>query len=300
MQSLLDPITLSRIKDLPLVAKTLAHGFLHGLHASQQRGTGVEFNQYRSYEPGDPLAQIDWKLFARSDKYFVSEAQRESDIRVWLILDASASMLQISQKTKQQGGWNKLQYAKSLLATIAYLAQHQGDAVGLLSASSQAVSYLPANTGQRHWRRLLVNLHNISSGGQFPDIESLRAHIASVRSQGLVIVASDFYQHNQELVSFISGLSNRKTDVIAVQLECDDEIDFPYKGQIRFEDLESQKQTLLWAQHAKKDYLSARDSFNLELENTLTASHIQLLRANIDRPMDSTLLDFLRARQKLA
>ena len=102
MQPLIDPLVLASIKDMPLIAKTVAHGLLHGLHASVQRGTGVEFSQYRAYEPGDPLGNIDWKLFARSDRYFVREAERESNINIWLVLDASASMLQRSSESKSE------------------------------------------------------------------------------------------------------------------------------------------------------------------------------------------------------
>ena len=97
MERLIDPRTLARVKHLPLIAKTVADGFLHGLQQSHQRGIGIEFSQYRAYEPGDPLSRIDWKLFARSDRYFVREAERESEICMWFVLDASASMNQASE-----------------------------------------------------------------------------------------------------------------------------------------------------------------------------------------------------------
>jgi uncharacterized protein (DUF58 family) len=299
MQSFIDPITLSRVKDLPLIAKRVARGFLHGCHASQQRGSGVEFNQYRSYEPGDALAQIDWKLFARSDKYFVREAERESDINVWLVLDASASMQQISEKTAKAGGWNKLQYAKSLLATIAYLAQQQGDAVGLLGLSTQHIEYMPPLTGQKHWQRMLVNLQRIKTGGEFPEVDTIQSHLNSIRRHGLVFVVSDFYQHNNELMDLLSHLTNSRTDVVAVQLETDDEINFPYRGQIRFQDLETQQQVRVSAHQAKQAYLEARQGYLEQLQQELAKRQVQLLRANIDQPLDQTLYDFLSARQQL-
>ena len=119
MQSLIDPLVLASIKDMPLVAKTVAQGLLHGLHGSVQRGTGLEFSQYRAYEPGDALGNIDWKLFARSDRYFVREAERESNVNIWLVIDASASMLQHSSESNHGG--HKFDYAIPLLATIAYI-----------------------------------------------------------------------------------------------------------------------------------------------------------------------------------
>lgn len=299
MHPLIDPIHLAKIKDLPLLAKTVAQGFLHGIHTSQQRGSGVEFSQYRSYEPGDSLAQVDWKLFARSDKYFVREAERESDIRVWLVLDASASMTQMSQNNNKQAGWNKLQYAKSLLATLAYLAHHQGDAVGLLGVSTEELTYLPANTSQQHWRKLLVTLNNIKSGGQFPSGKEIQGHLANVRHQGLVLVVSDFYQQNDELDSLISNISCASTDVIGIQLECQDEIDFPHKGQIRFEDIETGQQRQVSAKQVKQDYLTNRQTFNQNLKHSMDQKHVSLFRANIDQPLDETLLTFMQHRQRL-
>lgn len=298
-QQFIDPLTLSRVKDLPLVAKTVARGFLHGLHTSMQRGSGIEFSQYRIYEPGDELAKIDWKLFARSDRYFVREAERESNINVWLVLDASASMLQISEGSAKQGGWNKLDYARYLLATIAYIAQQQGDAVGLVGISTDQVHYLPVNAGQRHWQKLVLQLAKMESGGRFPDPSILQAQIGRMRSNGLVFVISDFYQRDSEIVDFIGKLSNRNTDVVGVQLTSKDEEEFPYSGSIRFEDLETHRQIQVSAKQVKQDYLSVRQDFEQALIEQLSARSIQHLKANIDQPLDQTLFDFLNARKKV-
>ena len=167
IQQFIEPKTLARVKDLPLVAKTVAEGFMHGLHLSQQKGTGIEFSQYRIYEPGDELSKIDWKLFARSDRYFVREAERESNINVWLVLDASASMQQKSVISEYDASWNKLDYGRYLLATIAHLGQQQGDAVGLLGLSTDQINYLPALSGLQQHQRIMLQLARMQSGGVF-------------------------------------------------------------------------------------------------------------------------------------
>ncbi|MFT5164114.1 MAG: hypothetical protein ACI9FJ_002715, partial [Alteromonadaceae bacterium] len=174
IERLIDPKTLARVKDMPLIAKTVADGFLQGLQTSQQKGVGIEFSQYRSYEPGDELNHIDWKLFARSDRYYVREAQRTSEITLWLLVDTSASMLQGSEPTGVNGAsWDKLSYAKHLAATLAYIGQRQGDSVGLLGLSSgkelslssgkelslssgKELSFLPPAGGERHWQRVMA------------------------------------------------------------------------------------------------------------------------------------------------
>ena len=295
-----EPRTLARVKDLPLLAKTLAQGFLHGIHHSTQKGSGVEFSQYRSYEPGDALSKIDWKLFARSDKYFVREAQRESNINLWLVIDASLSMLQrseLSGATGADANWHKLDYARTLLATLSYLAHQQGDAVGLLALSSDTLHFLPAYSGAQHWRKVLIELSKVRSGGVFPPVQSVQNQLAQLQQNALVVVVSDFYQQNNEITGFMQKLNAAKTDVVAIQLECNDEINFPYQGQIRFEDLESKEQIMLGAKDAKKTYLAARQAFNQQLSAQLTQLQIQHLRCNIDEPLDATLHHFLTLRQ---
>jgi uncharacterized protein (DUF58 family) len=301
MQPLIDPLVLASIKDMPLVAKTVAEGFLHGLHDSVQRGTGQEFSQYRAYEPGDALGNIDWKLFARSDRYFVREAERESNINIWLVLDASASMLQRSSESssKSNKGWHKFDYAKHLLATIAYIAHKQSDAVGLLGLSSESLDFSPALTGKQHWQKLLLQLCQMSTGSVFPSPQILQRHLSRMQSNSLIFVLSDFYQKGHEISDFMQSVVSKRTEVIAVQLESDDELNFPYKGQIRFEDRESKQQILVSADDVKTDYLLARQTWQEALIKTFNQLNVQHCIANIDQPLDSTLHRFLAARQKL-
>lgn len=179
MQRFIDPKALARVRDLPLVARAVADGFLHGLQASEQRGVGIEFNQYRSYEPGDAPGRIDWKLYARSDRYFVREAERESEINIWLVLDCSHSMAQASayanthaSGTRAGGSWRKFDYARHLVATLAYLAQRQGDRVGYLGLDGIGPEgpgsvLLPAQPGQQQWHRILRTLQGSEPAGSF-------------------------------------------------------------------------------------------------------------------------------------
>ena len=300
IQALIDPLVLASIKDMPLVAKTVAQGLLHGLHGSVQRGTGLEFSQYRAYEPGDALGNIDWKLFARTDRYFVRQAERESNINIWLVLDASASMLQYSSGSQSQSdkGWHKFDYAKHLLATIAYIAHTQSDAIGLLGLSSEALHFLPALTGKQHWQKLLVQLSQMTCGSVFPSSQMLQHHLSRMQSNSLIFVLSDFYQKDTEIVDFMQSVVSKKTEVIAVQLESDDELTFPYKGQIRFEDRESKHHVLVSADDVKNDYLAARQTWQDAMAKTFTQLNIQHCIANIDQPLDKTLRQFLAARQK--
>lgn len=297
MERFIDPRTLARVKNLPLIAKTVADGFLHGLQQSHQRGIGIEFSQYRAYEPGDPLSRIDWKLFARSDRYFVREAERESEITMWFVLDASASMNLASESGP--GTWTKFEYARHLLATLSYIGQLQGDHVGLLVLAGDRHYLLPPGSGERHWHRLLTQLMAVKSNGRFPQPGQIRPAIERLQKTGLIFIISDFYQISNELNEFLSHVSAGRTEVVAMQLQTSDERQFPYKGAIRFEDLETGEQVLVSAAAARETWLKSLAHHQQELERFLHRQRISLNRINIDVPMDQALFDFLTSRQKI-
>ena len=303
-QPYFDAKTLLRVKDLPLGIKTLAQGFLNGAHASQQRGVGIEFSQFRAYEPGDELSKIDWKLFARSDKYFVREAERESNVNVWLVIDCSESMLQQSlSSTNQQnasalGQWNKLEYARYLAGIIAFLAQKQGDAVGLLALSGDKHQQVPALPGERHWQKILHSLNSLKATGAFPDTQVIIKQLGAVRKNGLVVVISDFHQLNDELLTLTAKLSHRHTDVVAFHLDSDDEINFPYQGVVNFQDLETGQQRHVSANAVRAGYLNNKKNADEQLKAQLTLQNIHYVHANIDQALDQTLVDFLSMRSR--
>ncbi len=301
MESFIDPKTLARVKDLPLVAKTVAEGFLHGLQSSMQRGVGIEFSQYRPYENGDELSRVDWKLFARSDRYFVREAERESEIDVWLLLDASASMLQgseISKNTKFDSTWNKLDYAKHLIASISYLAEKQGDSIGYLGLSSDELNFLPSGNSEKHWRKLLTTLAQTNGGSYFPDISAVKNMISQLQKPSMIFVLSDFNQKDNEIIDFMGRLNSSLCEVIAIQLICDDEINFNYKGAIRFKDLETGEEVLVSGASAKESYINNYQAYQDKLNDDLAKKNISCHRFNIDQPLDQVLFEYLRHRQR--
>jgi len=307
MTQFIDPKTLSRIKDLPLVAKTLAHGYLQGLHDSRQRGVGIEFSQYRAYEPGDELSKIDWKLFGRSDRYFVREAERESEINVWFVLDCSQSMQHSSSAAsalqenylQENTDWTKLKYSQYLISTLAYLAQKQGDSVGFLALSSDDSNFLPAYAGERHWKKLLIELTKVKPSGVFPSVNQVSAQLSSLRKNGLIILLSDFHQQSDIISELAINLANDRTEVISFHLSNQDEISFPFKGPIRFEDIETKEEILVLAEQVKDNYLATRKQYTEELETKLAQHCVQYVSTNIDEPLNENIFNFLKARMKV-
>ncbi len=294
MERFIDPRTLARVRDLPLVARTVADGFLHGIQPSHQRGVGIEFSQYRAYEPGDDPARIDWKLYARSDRHFVREAERESEIAIWFVLDTSRSMLQASEN----GPWNKFDHARHLVATLAYLAQGQGDAIGFLALSRAQRHLLPPATGQRQWHRMVKALHGLEPEGGFPDAADLQVHLSRLQVPGLVLVISDLHQVDEEIEGFLRKVSTRHNEVAALQLRCGDELSFPFDGPTRFEDLETGETVLVNARQAREGYRQASEQYQERLHRRLGTLGVSLDEIDIDRPLDEAMHAFLTRRQR--
>lgn len=295
MTRFIDPKTLARIKDLPLVAQTVANGFMTGIQRSEQKGTGIEFSQYRVYEPGDEPGRIDWKLFARSDRYFVREAERESETAVWYLLDCSGSM----QFQSIAGGWNKFDYARHLVGTLSLLAHRQGDATGLLALSSENPCLLPASGGHRHWLSLLARLSQLHSGHYLPSLDALQKQLRAVHKRALVVFISDFYPHQDNIVSLLGHLKGHRTDVLALQLQSDDELQFNYRGTVRFEDLESGEVLQTNATAIRQQYLQNLADFQQQLSSQMAQLQIPLYPLNIDQPMDHGLYQVLKHRMRM-
>lgn len=292
MERFLDPRTLARVKDMPLVARSVAEGFLSGIQPSQQRGVGIEFSQYRAYEPGDEPKRIDWKLFARSDRYFVREADRESEITTWIVIDCSRSMAQRSES----GAWDKFDYARHLAATLAYLAQRQGDLPGLLMLNTEQQQIVPPAAGERQWHRILKALHTVSAEGRFPGDARLLPLVRKLQLPSLVVVISDFHETRDELLSFMRGVATSRNDVIALQLLCEDETAFPFRGAVNFEDLESGERILVSGRAARVRYLEALENYETRLRQAMAQLDIDLETVDIDRPLDAALQAFLQRR----
>jgi uncharacterized protein (DUF58 family) len=174
--------------DLDLVIRHVLAGLGHGIHAGRERGAGVEFSEYRAYAPGDEWRRVDWKLMARADRYYVREAERDSHVAVWLLLDASASM---AEPSRRLAGIDKLGCARTVLACLAAIAQRQGDAFGLVVAGDGRMRYTPASRGPRQMHRVLAQLQGVQAGGRMPDASALRASLHFARAPSLVLAVSD-------------------------------------------------------------------------------------------------------------
>ena len=205
-----------------------------GQHRSRDKGAGLEFSQYRGYEPGDEPRRIDWKLYARSDRFFVREAERDSPLAVWIVLDASASM---AQEDETRPGWSRLDAAKALAAGIADVALRQGDRVGLVALRDDALAFAPAAGGARQRDRLLFELQRIGAGGGVPGEARLRPIWERIAADDLVVVVGDLL--DDAVPALATRLAGARREVLAIQVLTVAERDFPFEDGRRFRDPET-------------------------------------------------------------
>lgn len=279
----------SRLKDLRLTARRAIGAQGIGVHHSRSRGAGLEFAQYRAYEPGDELRQIDWKLYARSDRFFVREAERESPLTVWIVLDATASM---TQRDGERG--TRFDAARRLTACIAELALRQGDRFGLLVLHGDGVRLVSPGNGARQRDQLLLALHGLTAGGMFPAANKLSPVWERIGAGDLVMALSDGF--DEAMVVLIERLAAARREVLAIQLLTADERDFPFTGGHRFRDPETGEELLGDATALRADYLQRFAEAQRLLDARLDASGIRHARYYTDQPLDLPLRRLFGAR----
>lgn len=274
----------SRLRGLRLLPQRASGSRGIGLHASRSRGAGLEFAQYRAYEPGDELRQIDWKLYARSDRFFVRESERESPLTVWLLLDATASMQQADQTRRD---WTRLHAAKALAACIAELALQQGDAFGLVAIGGDGVQLVPAGNGLRQRDRLHLQLHAVQAHGQWPVQERLVPVWERIAGNDMVVMIGDGF--DEAGIALVERLAKAGRDVIHLQLLTCEERDFPFRDGHRFRDPETGDELLSDGTTVRADYLTRFAEARRTLGARLQAAGIRHDTGFLDEAIDAPL-----------
>ncbi|RNI32478.1 DUF58 domain-containing protein [Rufibacter immobilis] len=289
---LLNPQTFAAIKDLRLIAKAVVDGFMLGQNQSIRRGAGIEFAQYRSYQPGDDLRQLDWKMFARSDRYYIRESEVDSSVAVRFVVDASGSM------AHQDGTLTKLDYARFLVAALAYLATQQGDAVGLfVLQENQLVQLAPQQTSQ-HLQRFFHQLEHVKPLGPFPAPDRLAPVFAKKRQKEITVLITDMYEQTSEISETLRKLGAREKDTLLFHLMGQNELEFSYQGQLSFQDLETGQTVQVNAETHREAYLQNLQTWLRNLETDTRKKQIHYERFHLHEPLDKALRAFLQSRAR--
>lgn len=274
----------ARLKDLRLYSQRISGAQGIGQHQSRSRGAGLEFAQYRAYEPGDEPRQIDWKLYARSDKFFVREAERDSPMIVWLLIDATASMAQCDAKRPE---WSRLQAAKVLAACVFELALRQGDRFGLIAVNDAGLTVINAGSGKRHRDMCLLALNKVQAQGAWPIEAKCRPIWERIGAQSLVLLLSDDF--DEASIALVERLAAARREVLNVQILTVEERDFPFQGGHRFRDVETNHELLTDAMSSRAAFMAEFASARRALAARLSVSGIKHIEYYMDQPLDAPL-----------
>lgn len=302
----LNPEILARIGNLELIAKFVVEGFISGLHKSPYHGFSVEFSQYRQYMPGDDTKHIDWKAYARTDRYYIKQFEEETNLNCYLLLDTSQSMaypipeeLEADETSDSQAGkLTKLRYSSFLIASLAYFMAKQRDAVGFAYFDDTLHQYFPARSSASHLYSILLTLETLQTAKSTRMGAPLHQVAERLTKRGLVIFISDLYDENQdEVVAGLEHLRYEGHEVIVFHVLAQQEVDFAFDRLIRFVDSESDAEIITTPQAIRESYLNHFDEFINTYRVALRQVDIDYNLITTSTPVDFALSSYLAKRQ---
>jgi uncharacterized protein (DUF58 family) len=289
----LDSEVLNRLMHLSLQARAPMEGSVAGLHKSPHRGSSVEFAEYRNYVPGDDIRRLDWRVFARSDRFFLKEYEAETNLRCYFVLDCSGSM------NFGNGLFSKLDYARHLAATLAYIIAHQGDAVGLMCAADKTFLEVPPRRNPAHLRTVFEALEKTEARGPTGLIAALHDVAEKVRRRALVIVISDFFCDLDGLLNCFQHLRFQRHDLAVFHLLDRSELEFQFDRPVRFVDLEGSASVVTEPAAIRDEYLRQIGAFLARLRAGCHEFGADYRRVVTDQGYEQVLADFLVERAGL-
>jgi uncharacterized protein (DUF58 family) len=300
--SFLDPSVLARIGNLELLARTVVEGFINGLHRSPLLGASTDFAEHRAYMPGDDIRRIDWRLFARSDRYYVKEYEAETNTNFNVVLDVSPSMRYGANA--EDGRPSKLTYGCYLAACLAYFSSLQRDRVGLATIDHDIVEYVPPSA--KHLQLVLHALDRIErterdakvTPGRSTLLEPLRKLSESMRRRSLVVLISDFYEDPDQIIEALAHLRGRGNDMIVFHLLDPRELDFSFTDASNFIDMETGDKMPVIPEYLRQQYRDLVRQHTATLTKRMGELHADYAVFDTSKPLDRALFAFLSARQR--
>jgi uncharacterized protein (DUF58 family) len=286
----LDPEVLNSIAGLELKARLIVEGFVSGLHRSPFRGFSVEFAEHREYVPGDDIRHIDWKVYGKSDRFYIKQYEEETNLRCWLFVDVSESM------DYGSGGMTKVDYARHAAAALAYLVTQQQDAVGLCLFADEVRAYLPPASSAGHLRALIRELDQARTGGRTAVGDVMRRAAEQLGRRGIVMVLSDLLDKPDSILQAVRRLRHRNHEVVLFHLLDHAERTFPFERMTLFEGLESGPQVLVDPAALRTQYLKELEAFTRTLKRGCLTDRVDFVSLDTKTPLDVALSSYLASR----
>ncbi len=290
----LDPEVIARLRGLELRARSIAAGFISGMHRSAYHGFSVEFAEHRQYVPGDDIRYIDWRLFGRADRFYIKEYEEETNLRCNLLVDASASMAYRGRAAHD--GLSKFDYAARLAGSLAYLLTNQQDAPGLVTFDSAVRTHLHSAAGRVQLSNL-VHVLESTTPQRATDVKVLFHRLAEeLRHRSMVVLMSDLLTDADDVVSGLEHMCYAGHELIVLHVLDDDEWTLPFPENVLFEGLESPMRLLADPQALRISYLEAVRAFCARVEATCLKHHADYVRVNTRDRVDAVLSGYLARR----
>ncbi len=290
----LDPKVVSKLSNLELIARLVVEGFIVGLHKSPYHGFSVEFSEHRQYSPGDETRYIDWKVYGRTDKYFIKQFEEETNLRAYIILDASRSMAYSSGNNI-----TKFEYACYLAGALSYLIMMQRDAVGLVIYDEGIRKFLPPRSVKSYLDLILSELERTEPGNRTNTAKSLHLVAERIKRRGLVIVLSDLLDEQSEVISAFKHFKHKKNELIVFQILDPMERNFSFNVDALFKDMETSEKVMTQSLYVQRSYREAFDEFIKRYRLECLVNGIDYELMDTTTPFDVALFRYLSKRREL-
>ncbi len=287
----LDPKVINKISKLEIKARLIVEGFISGQHKSPYHGFSVEFAEHREYVPGDDIRHVDWKVFGKSDRYYIKQYEEETNFRAHLLLDTSESMSYAS------GPVSKFDYGCYVAASLAHLIIQQQDSVGLTTFDEKIQKFLPVSSNPAHLKLILSELSSSRPAGKKTRFGPILHELAErITRKGLVMVISDLFDDPQEILLGLQHLRHKKHEVILFHVLDEHEISFPFDDMTKFEGLEGYEPLICQPRSIRQAYLEEVNRFIDEVKKGCRSYNIDYVQLTTDRPLDVALTAYLATR----
>jgi uncharacterized protein (DUF58 family) len=286
-----DPTVLARIRNLELLARNVVDGFINGLHRAPYFGASIDFAEHRGYVPGDDIRRVDWRLYARTDRYFVKQYEADTNANFSVLLDVSKSMGFAS------GPVAKLEYASYLAACLAYLSHRQRDRVGIITFDEEVVSFVPPSA--KHFDVLLHTLDRARAERPGRILGPLTRAAEHFKRRSIVALISDLYENPDDILEALKPYRFLGNDLVVFHVLDQAEIDFPYTEASRFQDLESGEQVPVVPDSFAAQYRAMMQEHIAALRSKCSEARIDYMQVSTSRPLDDALFTYLGNRERL-
>ncbi|MEK9138541.1 MAG: DUF58 domain-containing protein, partial [Bacteroidota bacterium] len=290
----LEPHVVSKLANMELRARLVVEGFITGLHKSPYHGFSVEFAEHRQYMPGDEIKHVDWKIYGKTDRYYIKQYEEETNLKSYIVLDASRSMAYASK-----GNLPKIQYASFLVAALSYMMIKQQDAVGLAVYDERVNTYLPPHSTKGYLRQILIALEKVNASHKTGGGRSLHQIADRIKRRGLVVVVSDLLDNPDDIIAALKHFRHKKNEVIVMHVLDPLERSFAFETDAEFKDMETDEHLMTQPWQIRKSYQQTMAAFLERFKRECRENYVDYVLLDTATPYDVALFQYLNKRELL-